>query len=401
MKAIRKLQISFFLLVLTAGLFSCSDSKDDGYSGNNLIYITTEQDPVIIESDATILTADLTLTRAYEKSVSFEINVKNLTSDEENLVVVTPSTVTIEPGKKNVSFQIVSSQKEILKGDAQLEVSVKSLPESDMEVKQKLTIRMKPSLRNPELTEAQKTLLEGYKTKGLDLSKWIGVIPVKVSVKNTPNDYYDALIENKTFEYTGKTVITLSDKATADQPVLKMIENPMGLAGYIYWLYRTLTINDKGFFLEKPDVKELLALLNYTEDSKETFNMFLDDIRIMAPENDKADINFISEKEDMYGDLIQTVFFKFDYSLWNRMKVKIDEENQLAVDCGADDRTLDPQHHLFVNDVSYDWWEDANNFIEPKGTLDIAGNKMTFIFCFDYNNAQGYNQASVEFTLPE
>lgn len=405
MKAIRKLQISFFLLVLTAGLFSCSDSKDDGYSGNNLIYITTEQDPVIIESDATILTADLTLTRAYEKSVSFEISVKNLTSDEEDLVTVTPSTVTIEPGKKNVSFQIVSSQKEILKADALLEVSVKSLPESDMEVKQKLTIRMKPSLRNPELTEVQKTLLEGYKAKGLDLSKWIGVIPVKVKVVYPGNSNLEPLVTEFTKNYEGKTVVTLSEKSTEDQPMLKMTENPMGLTEFLYWLLRQETIDNDAFWFDEyssPLYAEMMNLIGLSKTSQETFDMALDSIRVMFPQNSKSVIEFLGERADTYGDPKIVVPFDYSYTAWDRLKKLIDEGNEKAIECVGYGVTVEPVYYLvhFAADVD-EWANEPSDWMEPKAELDLENGKMTFTFCMDHMNAGGYTQVSVEFVLPE
>lgn len=405
MKAIRKLQISLFLLICTAGLFSCSDSKDDGYSGNNLIYITTEQDPVIIESDATALTADLTLTRAYEKSVSFEIDVKNLTGDEEDLVTVTPSTITIDPGKKTVSFQIVSNQKEILKADAQLEVSVKSLPETDMEVKQKLNIRVKPSLRNPELTEVQKTLLESYKAKGLDLSKWIGVIPVKVKVVYPGNSNLESLLTEFTKNYEGKTVITLSEKSTEDQPMLKMTENPMGLTEFLYWLLRQETIDNDAFWFDEnssPLYDEMVKLIGLSKTSQETFDMTLDSIRVMFPRNNKSEIEFLGERLNCYSEPGIVVPFDYSYSAWDRLKKLVDEGNEKAIECVLGDATVEPAYYFVNSSVDTDMWgNDPSDWMESKAELDLSNGKMTFTFCMDHMNAGGYMHVFAEFTLPE
>ena len=133
----------------------------------------------MIESDTTPLRASLIMTRAYAKDQTFEISVTNTTNEMDNLVTVKPSSVTIPSGAKAVNFDIISNGREILKNEVYLEISVKALPETDMEVHQILKIRLKPGLRNPELSEEQKALLESYKQNGLDLSQWIGVIPVK------------------------------------------------------------------------------------------------------------------------------------------------------------------------------------------------------------------------------
>lgn len=48
-------------------------------------------------------------------------------------------------------------------------------------MKETLRVNVKPYLTAEDLTMEQQALLEGYKNKGVDLTKWIGVIPVKVT----------------------------------------------------------------------------------------------------------------------------------------------------------------------------------------------------------------------------
>ena len=117
MKAMKNLSLILFLLIYCAGIFSCSDSDNDGYSGKNKLYITTDQDPVMIESDTTPLRASLIMTRAYAKDQTFEISVTNTTNEMENLVTVKPSSVTIPSGAKAVNFDIISNGREILKNE--------------------------------------------------------------------------------------------------------------------------------------------------------------------------------------------------------------------------------------------------------------------------------------------
>lgn len=405
MKAFRKLKIHFVLFVAVAGVFSCSDSKDDSYSGNNLIYITTEQDPVIIESDTTELRAELMLTHSCEKSVRFEIEVRNLTDDKEELVRVIPSAVTVEAGKKAVSFRIVSNRKEILKEDVLLEISVKSLPETDMEVKQKLTLRMKPGLRKQELTEEQRILLEGYKERGLDLSRWIGVIPVKVKVVYPGNSNLAPLLTGFTRNYEGKTVMTLSEKSTESQPVLKMVENPMGLTEFLYWLLKQETIENDGYWYGEdasPLYAEMMDLIQLSKTSQEKFEVALDNIRVMFPRNQKSVIEFIGQRPDSYGDPQVVVPFDYSYTAWDRLKKWLDEGNEKAQECVSGGATVEPAFYFVYSSIDADGWEnEPSDWFEPKAGLDLANGKMTFDFCFDHLSAGGYAHVIAEFILPE
>lgn len=400
MKTIKNLSLSLFLLICCTGIFSCSDSDDDGYTGKNKLYITTEEDPVMIESDTVPLKVSLSITRAYDKNQTFEISVTNTTNEIENLVTVKPSSVTIPAGARTVDFDIISNGREILKNEVYLEVSVKSLPETDMEIFKNLTIRLKPGLRNPELSEEQKTLLEGYKQNGLDLSQWIGVIPVKVKIISPADGYYEPFISEFTKEYTGKTVITLSEQATADVPVLKMTENPMGLTEYLYFVLRKVTVENTEFWTLQPDVPDMMELINFSAESKETFDMALDNIRFEIPQNGKSAITFTDEKSE--DDPIIIVPFSYDYSAWNRLKEFADAGNEIALACSDNSQTLNPLYHLFISDISEDQWEnEPSDFIAPEGVLNISEGKMTFTFSFDHSDAGGYSQITIEYTLPE
>lgn len=400
MKTIKNLSLSLFLLICCAGIFSCSDSDDDGYTGKNKLYITTEEDPVMIESDTVPFKVSLAMTKAYDKNQTFEISVTNTTNEIENLVTVTPSSVTIPAGEIAVNFDIISNGREILKNEVYLEVSVKSLPETDMEISQNLTIRLKPSLRNPELSEEQKTLLEGYKQNGLDLSQWIGVIPVKVKIISPAEGYYEPFITEFTKEYTGKTVITLSEQATADVPVLKMTENPMGLTEYLYFVLRKVTVENTEYWTLQPDIPDMMELINFSAESKETFDMTLDNIRFEMPQNGKSAITFTDEKSE--DDPIIIVPFSYDYSAWNRLKALADAGNEIALACSDNSQTLNPLYHLFITDISEDQWEnEPSDFIAPEGVLNISEGKMTFTFSFDHSDAGGYSQITIEYTLPE
>lgn len=234
------------LLLLIAAFSGCSESDEREYMGKNSIYIRTEGDPVILAMDNEPLKATLMLIRAYDKDVSLEIDVKYLTEGVEDLVTVNPAVVTIPAGEKSVDFEIISNDKEGVEDKVYLEIGIKyPLPEADMgKVEEVLRVVVKPYMEAEDLTEEQQALLEGYKAKGLDLTKWIGVIPVRVSVEVPPTDGLESLINGMKKVYTGKTVITLSEDATAEQPILKMTNNPMGLTEFMYDMLRKETVEN-------------------------------------------------------------------------------------------------------------------------------------------------------------
>lgn len=281
MSTMGKLQI--MLLLLIAAFSGCSESDEREYMGKNSIYIRTEGDPVILAMDNEPLKATLMLIRAYDKDVSLEIDVKYLTEGVEDLVTVNPAVVTIPAGEKSVDFEIISNEKGVVEDKVHLEIGVKyPLPEADMgKVEEVLRVVVKPYMETEDLTEEQQALLEGYKAKGLDLSKWIGVIPVKVSVEVPPTDGLESLINGMKKVYTGKTVITLSEDATAEQPILKMTNNPMGLTEFMYDMLRKETVeNDMYWYyeVEEGEVNPYMAmmeLIGLSKTSLETFEMTL------------------------------------------------------------------------------------------------------------------------------
>ena len=270
-----------------------------------------------------------------------------------------------------------------------------------------MRVVVKPYMEAEDLTEEQQALLEGYKAKGLDLSKWIGVIPVRVSVEVPPTDGLESLINGMKKVYTGKTVITLSEDATAEQPILKMTNNPMGLTEFMYDMLRKETVENDMFWYYDPGEGEvnpymaMMELIGLSKTSLETFEMTLDNIRVDLPQNGVSNVEFLGERPDIWDEteLITIVPFAYDYSAWNRLKEMLDTgDNELAQEYVEYGATLDPTQYLFYSGIDEDYWEDGN-WIEPQGIL--TGNKLTFQFNFDHYSAGGYSIIRVEYTLSE
>ena len=173
MKTISKLKSVLVLMVFAAAIFSCSDSNETDYTGVNSIYVKTSEAPVMIASDSTPLKGSLTFTRAYDQPVALEMTVKYQTEGVKDLVTIRPAVVTLPAGSRSVDFEVVSNKKEISEA-VLIEISVKEpLPQNDMQVKETLRVNVKPYLTAEDLTMEQQALLEGYKNKGVDLTKWM------------------------------------------------------------------------------------------------------------------------------------------------------------------------------------------------------------------------------------
>lgn len=402
MKTISKLQSVLVLMVFAASIFGCSDSNETDYTGVNSIYVRTNEDPVIVASDETPLKGTLTFTRAYDQPVSLEMTVKYQTEGVDDLVTIRPAVVTLPAGSRSVDFEVVSNKKEISEA-VLIEIGVKEpLPQNDMQVKETLRVNVKPYLTAEDLTMEQQALLEGYKNKGLDLTKWIGVVPVKVTVDVPPTEGLASLVDGMNKTYEGKSVITLSENATIDQPILKMTENPMGLTAFLYDILRKETVcNDEYWYGEfaGESYQKMMDLIGLTKDSQETFSVSLDNIRVNMPQNGESNVEFLGSVLNNYEEELTTVPFVYNYSAWNRLKEKVDAGDETAIECVGFGATVKPEAYLVNSSIDSDYWEDSSRWVEPKGTLN--GKKLTFQFNFDHSSATGYTKISVEYTLPE
>ena len=127
----------------------------------NKIYLSA-QDPVIEEMEDTPLTVSVDLTSACEQDMSFNFKILN---DEDGILKLENNPVVIPAGSKSATFQVVSNQKELLVEDTYFDIGISELPSWNMELSAVLKVRVKPNPQIPQLTEAQKALIEGYKTK--------------------------------------------------------------------------------------------------------------------------------------------------------------------------------------------------------------------------------------------
>ena len=97
-----------------------------------------------------------------------------------------------------------------------------------------ILITVNPDADIPVLNEAQNELLKGYREQlGLDVERMMGKLSCTVKVifpKAEVGEEGETIFsKDEIVEYTTESILTLSEKATAKQPVLKIVGNAMGL----------------------------------------------------------------------------------------------------------------------------------------------------------------------------
>lgn len=368
------------MLAAMAGFTACDDKGNGGYEGVNYIYLSTQESKTTLyETDETPLVVEVMLTAALEEDLVLDFAL----TGTEGVVSLEGCPVTIEAGSKTASFNIVSNNANVLEAAANYTVALASdvvLPEN-VELKEALAFVVSP-MTAEALTDAQKAILEAYKTaSGIDLSKYIGVVNVSTVITGTDPDTYEPL-EPRTV--TGKTVITLSESATAENPVLKMVSNPMGIQDYMYEVFRIRTVKNEDWYSEYniPCYQTLLNAINWTEDTSEIFGMSLDGISVDAEGQLAYTAEYVPDPE-YPDDVYVHVPFEFSFTAYDREKLVIDALKEADPDW-ATDCTSNPFYFLNNDDITEDWFSDeeeelVGNWVETTGS--VTATSMVFTFC--------------------
>ena len=271
-----------------------------------------------------------------------------------------------------------------------------------------------------DLTPEQKALIAGYKENlGIDLYRMLGKLncSVKVSFPYVDGDDKNSFNDgNDSRTFTGETIITLSENATPEKPVLKMVSNPMGMNDFMFEMLRKNTTEDVyEFWYYYPYSIAVMNAAGYApaDDDKymiaatETFEMTLDNIAI-----ENGEITFVQEVEDKYGDLINSVPFEYNFSLWNKLQAK--SEEIVEVDEYGDGEmveytmgelfeygaSMDPKQYLMLTTISEDYIEnEPSDWVEPKAIYDFENGTFKFVFPFDMANSYGYQNVEVTYIM--
>ena len=370
-------KILFFGCIAAALLsfVGCEETGND-YDGTNYIYLESlGGNTTVWEQDETPLAVTVMLTSA----LSEDLNLTFAVEGTEGVLDIEGNPVTIKAGQKTASFAIVSKNADKVTSVENFKVVLDAatvLPDK-VQLKEGFSFVVR-SAAVSALTDAQKAIIEAYKTAtGIDLSKYLGVVNVSTVITGTDPDTYEPL-DPKTV--TGKTIITLSESATAEIPVLKMIVNPMGIQDHMYQILRSVTIeNDEYWFPEEdayPSYATLTETISWSKTSKEMFSMSLDGIRMT-----QEGIEFLGEyvpDPEYPEDVNVHVPFEFEFTAYDREVAALADGTLVHDEDWAYDATADPAYHLNNDDISEDGYE-GGNWVEASA--EISNESLVFTFC--------------------
>ena len=383
-----KITIALFSLMLWV---ACGENVDTTERMSNYVMLTAKGETSFTEDVAEGIEVNAMMAYRMDKDVSVRLRIEG---DDKNAVKTDKDTLVFKAGTKTASFRVLSNQKSLLAVQEVIRVVIDSCSDPKMTpFGNGVNITVKPNAEIPPLTDEQLKLIAGYKDQlGIDLTRMMGVSNCTVTIK-FGNDDKEAWNEGKdTRTFIGKSIITLSDKATAETPVLKMVGNPMGMGSYIYEVFRKVTTEDKDFFMQMPVSAAVLQAVAY-DYPKETFNVTLDGITL----NRDGTLNFTSQMEDEYGDEVTKIPFDYKFSAWERMKKMAAEGKTVEVDEGGTTAeyalsdllqqigTLNPTYYLGNSNIATDaYGNEPSNYVTPMGKVDFKAGVMEFVFPWDF-----------------
>lgn len=385
-------------VALTAlSIISCSkDDNSNQYSGKNQVYITAQGDKTLTigESNQKI-DAKITLTNPVTQNTNLTLKAVDANGQPSSLITFSQNPITIAKDSKEVAFEVKLSPNAALTKEQRLKITFESAAE--LVAKEDLNIVVKPTPAIEALTDAQRTLLDSYKAKGIDLYPFIGSIKVKTTVFSSEGGSTQDFATEFTREFNGKSIIGLSSSATTSSAVLKMTDNPMGLTEFLYFLLKKNTIEDTEYFLQYPNYQKVKELINWDKNSQETFNVSLDNVEIKTPVNGVSEINFIGDVNKTNESVIKVVPFKMEYTAWDRLKNLAASGNSEAQSILDRDGTSNPQYYVNNDNILTDEYE-VGNWKASKGSINFQNKTMSFEFLVYHTLSNGYVQVKVEYT---
>lgn len=403
-------KITFMLMCMLAiltGFSACSSDNNDGDKQmTNYVSISAAGNTIINEDDDEEVKFNILIGNTLTADATINLSLEG---NDDNVATLTPSTIALKAGAKTASFTVKSNKKSLLKSDRVLTVKA-TFSDANMKTDGKaVTLTIKPDSDIPVLTAEQQKLIEGYKQNlNIDLTKILGKVKVETLVTFNDDDKIDINDNKETRSFSGVTIITLSEKATADKPVLKMVSNAMGMAAFNYEMLRKKTVEDTEYYTQTPYGQAVMENIKY-DFNKETFTMTLDGIEVNAD----MTLSFTGKKTTIYEEEITTVPFDYTFSAWTRLKEMADAGKNFIVDDG-DSKTETPVQDIIdgggtLNPYAFfdniDVVADAekteykNIFVVPTGKIDFANGKMTFAFPWYLENAYGCQKVEATYTF--
>ena len=345
----------------------CNKTQDSGYEGTNYIYLSSESG-TMYESLSTPYLVDVMLTSSAKSDIELNFELEGTSG----VLEIQGLPLTIKAGEREAQFSIVSKQDGVLSAPEIFTVKLASNG-GKLELAKSVSIPVYPG-KAIELTDAQKKMIEAYKTKtNIDLSKYIGLVPVTTKI-TTVNEETEKPVE---YSLTGYTQISLGKSAADGNPVLKMDVNAMGLQTVLYNSLRVNTVAGEEWQDAEsyPKRQDLMNVIGWNADINELLAVSLDNIRF----DDNGNIDYLAEVLDKYEyEMITIVPFAYDFAPYTKELAAIEDGTfDSEDDYGA---TINPAYWLNCYDIADG--DDFDEDIYHEAAVSIDENSMEFKFCY-------------------
>lgn len=380
------------------GMVSCEE-PETGYEGINYIYLEADENSIYDMEDAALeITVRLTTALDQDLVLTFDVS-----DDPDNLIVLEDNPVTIPAGSTTAVLAVKSMP--ISSESAVFSITLDDstvLPEN-VSWSEDFRFSVLSSALD-DLTQEQLAIVDAYsEATGIDLTKYIGIVNVTAVYTAPTEDGYPMQSET----ITATTAITLSDQSTAEQPVLKMTYNPMGIQTKMYDKLKASTYDNQDWSSDWnfECFKVLMEEVPWTDN--ETFSMSLDGIR---PQSDGT-VEFVADKsyyDDDYEEDVKLfiVPFEYSFSLYEKEQQAM-AEGRIGTEATSEQywdesATYSPLFYLNCYDTTE---ETATEEFEPanwvESSASISNEKMVFTFClFNYVD-YGYTKVVATYTPSE
>ena len=405
MKNFKFLCVAMLTLLLAS---ACNEKEEEQMT--NQLSLSIEGQSEMAENDKEVINVKAALSLTPKKDVTVELN---LTGNDGDVVKLSESKLVFKAGEKVKNITVTSNDKHLVKGQRAMTLSVLSTSDANVKALEPVSFVIKQDSDIPQLTAKQQQLIKGYKDKfGIDLMRFIGKLKVRAEVVYCNDDKAEWFGGKDKDVFEGYTIITLSDKATANKPILKMTENAMGLNSFFYNLLLRKTLEDKVYFCDQPYGQAVSKVLKFDR-KKEYFKTALDNI-VLKPT--KGTISYLAMAKDLYDTPIKTVPFIFEFSAWNKLQEIAKKGNvTVEVKTSADEKpfnvtitedvliaggSIDPYRWFCRSTlIKDDYGKDPSNWFMPTAKFDLKKGTMSFDFPYDFDEASDYMKFHVTYFL--
>ncbi|MCF2873829.1 MULTISPECIES: DUF4929 family protein [unclassified Tenacibaculum] len=402
----------FLVLVASIILTSCSDDAIPVFSGDVNVTLISKGSTEVVEGEAATFTYDVVLSNAFKEDITINFDLDEL-ANYPTLLSIEPVTI-VKDQTKGV-LKVTATKKpdaeNVLADDLKLTFTIKDYQgiTNNILLADSYTITVKAEEGITPLTADQQALIKHYKSQGIDLSMWIGKIPVQVEVVTAPNGSFVPFETSQTLNYTGVTHITLSENATKDKPLLVMTKNAFGLSEYLQYVFRHETIlnteywNNSGLPASSGVLKALGdEKVNKWKNKEYDFNVKVDDLEFKS--DGKVDYVRENNTYDIYANFtdpnrtkdLAAVDFQYEFPLWDEL-LALANGNATLTEHITTGGSVYPNSYIGYSTIISDDWGEGD-WVAPTSSYNAT--EMNFKFNTDHTNSGSYDIVTVKFTQP-